>query len=478
MPRNNKAIFSGSVDWLAILLYVGLVDVGWISICAATFDETAVDIFSFSHYYIKQTLWIGLSAVVAIFVMLLDDKYYHMLAYPAYIAGIVILIGTLLFGKTVNGAKAWIEVGFFSIQPVELTKIATSLALARVMSSYSFSIHKAGDLLRVAVIIGLPLAIIILQNDTGSGIVLCSFIFVLYREGLNKWLCIPALLIAALFIGSFVFTRMTMLVLLILICVVSEAAMNGLWRSRIIYLAALALGAAVLYLTVNYLFGIAFSAYWSLLAVTLLSLVWVVIYAFKANLRNIFISVAMFVGAMVFLPTTDYIFNSILKEHQQDRIYSFLGIKNDPLGIDFNVNQSKIAIGSGGLTGKGFLGSTQVKYNFVPEKHTDFIFCTVGEEWGFIGSLLVLSMYCILILRLMRMGEKLDEPFGRIYCYCVAAILLFHLLVNVGMTIGLMPVMGIPLPFMSYGGSSLMAFTLLLFIAVRLDASRRRFGIE
>ncbi len=478
MPRNNKAIFSGSVDWLAILLYVGLVAVGWISICAATFDETAVDIFSFSHYYIKQTLWIGLSAVVAIFVMLLDDKYYHMLAYPAYIAGIVILIGTLLFGKTVNGAKAWIEVGFFSIQPVELTKIATSLALARVMSSYSFSIHKAGDLLRVAVIIGLPLAIIILQNDTGSGIVLCSFIFVLYREGLNKWLCIPALLIAALFIGSFVFTRMTMLVLLILICVVSEAAMNGLWRSRIIYLAALALGAAVLYLTVNYLFGIAFSAYWSLLTVTLLSLVWVVIYAFKANLRNIFISVAMFVGAMVFLPTTDYIFNSILKEHQQDRIYSFLGIKNDPLGIDFNVNQSKIAIGSGGLTGKGFLGSTQVKYNFVPEKHTDFIFCTVGEEWGFIGSLLVLSMYCILILRLMRMGEKLDEPFGRIYCYCVAAILLFHLLVNVGMTIGLMPVMGIPLPFMSYGGSSLMAFTLLLFIAVRLDASRRRFGIE
>lgn len=478
MPRNNKAIFSGSVDWIAILLYVGLVAVGWISICAATFDETSVDIFSFSHYYIKQTLWIGLSAVLAIFVMLLDDKYYHMLAYPAYIAGILILIGTLLFGKTVNGAKAWIEVGFFSIQPVELTKIATSLALARVMSSYSFSIHKAGDLLRVAAIIGLPLAIIILQNDTGSGIVLCSFIFVLYREGLNKWLCIPALLIAALFIGSFVFTRMTMLVLLILICVVSEAAMNGLWRSRIIYLAALALGAAVLYLTVNFLFGIAFSAYWSLLAVTLLSLVWVVIYAFRANLRNIFISVAMFVGAMVFLPTTDYIFNRILKDHQQDRIYSFLGIKNDPLGIDFNVNQSKIAIGSGGLTGKGFLGSTQVKYNFVPEKHTDFIFCTVGEEWGFIGCLLVLSMYCILILRLMRMGEKLDEPFCRIYCYCVAAILLFHLLVNVGMTIGLMPVMGIPLPFMSYGGSSLMAFTLLLFIAIRLDASRRRFGVE
>lgn len=478
MPRNSKAVFSAGVDWPAILLYVGLVVVGWVSICAATFDETAVDIFSFSHFYIKQVLWIGLSAVLAIVVMLLDDKYYHMLAYPAYIAGIAILVGTLLFGKEVNGAKAWIEMGFFSIQPVELAKIATALALARLMSSYSFSIHKVGDLLRVAAIIGLPLAIIILQNDTGSGIVLCSFIFVLYREGLNKWLCIPVLLIAALFIGSFVFTRMTMLVLLILICVVSEAAMNGMWRSRIVYLAALALCSAAVYLAANWLLGIGFSAYASLLSVTLLSLVAVVIYAFRTNLRNIFISVALFVGAMVFLPTTDYIFNSILKEHQQNRIYSFLGIKNDPLGIDFNVNQSKIAIGSGGLTGKGFLGSTQVKYNFVPENHTDFIFCTVGEEWGFLGCLLVLGMYCALILRLMRMGEKLNEPFGRIYCYCVAAILLFHLLVNIGMTIGLMPVMGIPLPFMSYGGSSLMAFTLLLFIAIRFDASRRRFGIE
>ena len=186
----------------------------------------------------------------------------------------------------------------------------------------------------------------------------------------------------------------------------------------------------------------------------------------------------MFVGSMIFLPTTDYLFNSVLKEHQQNRIYSFLGIINDPKGIDFNVNQSKIAIGSGGLFGKGFLEGTQVKYNFVPENHTDFIFCTVGEEWGFVGCLVVLTMYCTLILRLMRIGERQEEPFGRIYCYCVASILLFHLMVNVGMTIGLMPVMGIPLPFMSYGGSSLLAFTLLLFIAIRFDASRRRFGFE
>ncbi|MBR2049145.1 MAG: rod shape-determining protein RodA [Rikenellaceae bacterium] len=474
----SRSLLTSSVDWVMILLYVGLVLIGWLSICSASYDETAIDPYAFSHFYVKQVLWVAMAFVVALVVMLLDDKYYHMLAYPAYIGGLLILIGTLLFGKEVNGAKAWIEFGFFSLQPVELVKIATALAMARVMSSYSFSINRFSDLLRVATIIALPLLIIILQNDTGSGIVLCSFIFVLYREGLNKWLCIPFILIAALFIGSFVFTPMTMLVLLILICTVSEVLMNGLWQSRLIYLAALALVSVTVYLVSNYLIGWTLSAYKALLGTTALSLVGVVIYAYRAHLRNIFIVVAMFVGSMIFLPTTDYLFNSVLKEHQQNRIYSFLGIINDPKGIDFNVNQSKIAIGSGGLFGKGFLEGTQVKYNFVPENHTDFIFCTVGEEWGFVGCLVVLAMYCTLILRLMRIGERQEEPFGRIYCYCVASILLFHLMVNVGMTIGLMPVMGIPLPFMSYGGSSLLAFTLLLFIAIRFDASRRRFGFE
>ena len=474
----SRSIFSLSVDWVMILLYVGLVLIGWMSICSASYDETAIAPYSFSHFYVKQVLWIGLSLVVALVVMLLDDKYYHMLAYPAYIGGLLVLIGTLLFGKEVNGAKAWIEFGFFSLQPVELVKIATALALARVMSSYSFSITRFGDLMRVATIILLPLLIIILQNDTGSGIVLCSFIFVLYREGLNKWLCIPFILIAALFIGSLILTPMTMLVLLILLCTIFEVLMNGEWQSRVIYLATLALTSIVIYLVANYLIGWPLSAYKTLLGVTLLSMVAVVIYAYRAHLRNIFIVVAIFVGSMIFLPTTSFLFNEVLQPHQRDRIYSFLGIKNDPQGIDFNVNQSKIAIGSGGLTGKGFLEGTQVKYNFVPENHTDFIFCTVGEEWGFLGCLVVLAMYCTLILRLMRIGERQEEPFGRIYCYCVASILLFHLMVNVGMTIGLMPVMGIPLPFMSYGGSSLMAFTLLLFIAIRFDASRRRFGVE
>ena len=389
-----------------------------------------------------------------------------------------LLVGALLFGREVNGAKAWFEFGSFRMQPVEFVKIATALALARVMSAYSFSINRPGDLFKVGMVICVPLFIIILQNDTGSGIVLGSFLFVLYREGLNKWLCIPVLLIAALFIFSFLLSPMTMLVSIILVCTLSQAMMNGHWRQCLVYLAALALGSILLCMAMGLVAPGFMDLHACLLTVTLLSLVWVVVYAYRTNLNNIFITVGLFLCTVVFLPTTNYIFNSILKPHQQDRILSFLGIISDPLGTDYNVNQSKIAIGSGGFLGKGFLQGTQIKYGFVPERHTDFIFCTVGEEWGFVGTMVVLALLCLLILRLMRMGERQQEPFGRIYCYCVAAILLFHVLVNVGMTIGLMPVMGIPLPFMSYGGSSLIAFTILLFIAVRLDASTRQFSLN
>lgn len=475
--NRTNGIFYG-VDGWTVLLYVLIVLAGWVSITSASYDEGAANMFSFSHFYMKQAVWIGIAFVTALVVLLLDERFYHMFAYPAYLLGLALLLGALLFGREVNGAKAWFEFGSFRVQPVEFVKIATALALARVMSEYSFSIDRAGNLFKVALVISIPLFIIILQNDTGSGIVLGSFLFVLYREGLNKWLCIPVLLIAALFIVSFLLSPMTLLVLLILVCTLSEAMMNGQWRTRIVYLAALALGSILLCLAMHFIAPGTMDLYRCLLTVTLLSLVGVAVYAYRSNLQNIFITMGLFIGTMVFLPTTDYIFNSILKQHQRDRILSFLGIISDPLGTDYNVNQAKIAIGSGGFAGKGFLEGTQIKYGFVPERHTDFIFCTVGEEWGFLGATLLLALLALLILRLMRMGERQEEPFGRIYCYCVAAILLFHVLVNVGMTIGLMPVMGIPLPFMSYGGSSLIAFTMLLFIAVRLDASTRQFSIN
>ena len=475
--NRHSGIFYG-VDLWTVLLYVLIVLAGWVSITSASFDEGSAELFSFSHFYMKQLLWIGMAWITALVVLLLDERFYHMFAYPAYLGGIALLLAALLFGREVNGAKAWFEFGSFRVQPVEFAKIATALALARVMSEYSFSINRAGDLFRVGVVICIPLFIIILQNDTGSGVVLGSFLFVLYREGLNKWLCIPVLLIAALFIVSFLLSPMTLLVTLILVCTLSEAMMNGMWRSRIIFLAVLALASILLCAAAALIAPGKLDLYHSLLIVSLLSIVGVSVYAYRSNLRNIFILVCFFVGSMIFLPTTDYIFNSILKEHQQNRIKSYLGLLDDPRNLDYNVNQSKIAIGSGNFWGKGFLEGTQIKYGFVPERHTDFIFCTVGEEWGFLGAVVVLSLLCILILRLMSMGERQQEPFGRIYCYCVAAILLFHVLVNVGMTIGLMPVMGIPLPFMSYGGSSLIAFTILLFIAVRLDASTRQFSMN
>ena len=278
----------------------------------------------------------------------------------------------------------------------------------------------------------------------------------------------------ALFIASFLLSPMTLLVLLILICAGSEMAASGQVRSRIVLLAGIFLTAILLALVLSPLTRGAFDFYHALLVVSILAALGGAVYAIRHRLNESLISIAIFLGSMVFLPTTDYLFDSVLKDHHRARIESFLGIKSDPSGSDFNVNQAKIAIGSGGFAGKGFLQGTQIKYGFVPERHTDFIFCTVGEEWGFLGVATILVLLCLLILRLMRMGERQEEPFGRIYCYCVAAILLFHVLVNVGMTVGLVPVMGIPLPFMSYGGSSLIAFTILLFIAVRLDASTRR----
>mgnify|MGYP002269419581 FL=1 len=467
------SLFEG-VDRVAVILYLLLVAAGMVSILSASYDDTIRGFFSLEHFYMKQAVWIAAAFGAALVILLLDARYYHMYAYYAYATGIVLLVAVLLFGREVNGAKAWFEFGSVRVQPVEFVKIATALAVARMMSNYSFSIRRTGDLLRVAFVILLPLAIIVLQNDTGSGVVLCSFLFVLYREGLNKWICIPIILVAALFIFSFLFTPLFLLALLVIIFTVSDAMMIGAWRAHAVFLASVTLASALLYLVSVLFWEGALSAYVCAVIVMAVAVVAAAVYALRKNISAIFVTLALFVGSMIFVPTADMIFETILQPHQRERILSFLGIVSDPHGADYNVNQSKIAIGSGGLFGKGFMQGTQIKYNFVPEKHTDFIFCTVGEEWGFVGSMVVLGLLCALILRLMRMGERQEEPFSRIYSYCVSAILLFHVMVNIGMTVGIFPVMGIPLPFLSYGGSSLVAFTILVFIAIRLDASPRK----
>ena len=471
---NNISLFEG-VDRVAVVLYLLLVLAGLICVASAGYDDMIDSFFSFKQNHVKQAFWAGMALMVGLFILLLDSRYYHMYAYFAYAGALIFTAGTIVMPEAIapvtKGAKAWYELGPVRIQPAEFAKIATALAMARMMSNYSFAINNVKHLCRVVMIIMLPFIIILLQNDTGSGVVLGSFLFVLYREGLNKWLCIPILMVATLFIFSFLFTPLMLLIVLVLLFTISNAMMlGGEWRMHTIFVAAICFASLVLYGISAVLLDGALSGYMCLVIPVVMGVIVAAIYAIRKNLRSILLTLGLFLCSMIFVPMADLIFESVLQPHQKERILSFLGIINDPAGIDFNVNQSKIAIGSGGLFGKGFMQGTQSKY-FVPEKHTDFIFCTAGEEWGFIGSMAVLALLCGLILRLMKMGERQQEPFSRIYCYCVAAIFLFHVMVNLGMTIGLMPVMGIPLPFMSYGGSSMIAFTILLFIAIRLDAS-------
>ena len=462
--HNGANSLFGRLDLTAVALYASLVFAGFICITAASFDEESLNYFSFSHNYMKQLMWIGVAAVMAVVILLLDRRLFHMFAYPAYIGGILLLLACLIFGRVVNGAKAWFEFGGVRVQPVEFAKIATALMMARVMSSYSFNIRRLPDLIKVAAVILVPLAIIVLQNDTGSGLVLGSFLFVFYREGIAKYIYFPALFTVFLFITSFIFSPEAIFSFLLVAFVVFSAVKTGAWEMHLRFLALVVLAALFLAVVTP------LSGYASLMIVCGITAVVLGAVAIKERALMLLWPILMFVYAMLFVPTCDFLFEK-LEPHQQNRILTFVGMKSDPMGIDYNVNQSQIAIGSGGMFGKGFMEGTQIKYDYVPEKHTDFIFCTVGEEWGFLGAMVIIGLYMALILRLMRMGERIKEPFGRVYCYCVAAIILFHVWVNVGMTIGLMPVMGIPLPLMSYGGSSLVAFTILIMIAIRLDAS-------
>ncbi|MBR1962062.1 MAG: rod shape-determining protein RodA [Alistipes sp.] len=468
----RKESLFGSVDRVALLLYLLLVAVGVVAVFSASWVEDSEDFFSFSHNYIKQFVWLGISFVVGVVIMLLDRSLWHKIAYFLYAAAILALLATLLFGRTVNGAKAWFEFGPIRLQTMEFAKIAIALATARLMSEFSFSISSFRSLVKVALLLLVPLVITYLQNDTGSGLVLCSFIFMLYREGLNRWLCVPLIFIAALFLLSFLFSPTVLLIALILVFTISASVANRVWRHGVIYLASLFGTSTLLFLILNAIPMVSIDFYVVLISTALLSMIGVCIYAYRARLRNLYIMVLLFVVSVMITPTSNAVFN-VLKPHQQNRIKTFLGITDDA-SLNYNVRQSKIAIGSGGFFGKGYLQGSHIRYGLVPEKHTDFIFCTIGEEFGFVGAFVVLALMMAFIMRLMRMGDNQRETFGRVYCYIVASILLFHTLINVGMTIGVVPVMGIPLPLISYGGSSLLAFSIMIFIAFAFDAQTTR----
>lgn len=401
-----------------VFLYLALVLMGWVNIYAAVYNEEHQSIIDATQRYGKQLIWIGLSVFVALVIMLIDGKFYSTFAIPIYVVVMLLLIVVLVTARDVSGARSWIDIGSFKLQPSEFAKSATALALAYYLSTLNIRMDELKTKLIAASTLVLPAALILLQNDTGSALVFGAFALVLYREGLSGNFLLFGLAMALLFIFSLLFSMLTMLIILSVICLTLF-----LFQRKKTGLLALGFGSALVVL-------------------------------------------------MGFVFSVDYIFNNVLEPHQQVRIDVLLGKTDDPTGAGYNVNQSKIAIGSGGFTGKGFLKGTQTKYDFVPEQTTDFIFCTVGEEWGFIGSFFVIILFSALILRIIQISERQRSAFTRIYGYCVATILLFHFMVNIGMTIGLMPVIGIPLPFFSYGGSSLLGFTILLFIFVKLDGYR------
>lgn len=417
MARRNKEDVLQNIDWLLVLLYLVLVTLGWFNIYAAVYNEEYKSIFDTSQSYGMQLVWIVSSLVIAFMILIIDGEFFPSFAYVLYGAFIVLLLAVIVAGVEVKGSRSWIGVGSFRIQPAEFAKFATNLALAKYLSNINIKFEKLSTKLIAAAVFAVPALIIILQNETGSALVYGSFVLVLYREGLS---------------GNILLLGVAMVVLFISALLVDE------WILLVI-LGVLAAG--------SFLFV-------------------------RLKRRNFLIVSALFIFAAGFIHSVDYTFTNILEPHQKKRINVLLGKEVDPKGAGYNVNQSMIAIGSGGLTGKGYLNGTQTKYNYVPEQSTDFIFCTVGEEWGFAGSIAVLGLFVILLLRIIFLAERQRSSFSRIYGYGLASIIFFHIAINVGMTIGLAPVVGIPLPFFSYGGSSLWSFTILTFIFVRLDAYR------
>ncbi len=469
MQERNSTL--GGLDWPTIFIYLALVFMGWMNIYAAVYSDEHNSILDFTQRYGMQLIWIILAFALALVILLIDRRVYFVFAYFFYGLALLLLISALFFGRVVNGAHSWLQIGSAGIQPAEFAKFATILALAKLVGVYNFKILQPSSILKISIIILLPAFIIILQNDTGSAMVYGALILVLYREGIPNWFMLFLVFMVFIFILVIIASNALILILLFCSTILLFAIYGDKQKEVISYALSTAIFGLVLYFTLNYL-GYKISSTYIILTSMIIGIPIALVYAFFRRIRLIYFLTLFLVITTVFALSVDYGYHRILPIHQQKRINDLLGIEADPQGWGYNVNQSKIAIGSGGFWGKGFLGGTQTKFNFVPEQSTDFIFCTVGEEWGFVGSTVVLSLFVILLLRLIMIAERQREAFAKVYGYGVASIIFFHVAVNVGMTIGLFPVIGIPLPFFSYGGSSLWAFTILLFIFIKLDSSR------
>ena len=456
-----------SVDWFTIVLYLIMVVAGAVSIYAATYDYDKASMFDLSEFSGKQFLWAGLSFLIGFSLLLIDRRIYEAYAYPLYGFMILLLIVTIFVAPDIKGSRSWLVFGPVSLQPAEFAKTATALALAKLFSTYGFQLNGWRNYAIAIGIILLPILCIIMEKETGSALVYTSLIFVLYREGMSGFVLFAALMAVVYFVViAFILVMGLIVGMLLVYC-------RSWILGRNVLLGYLAAGAIAGGLT---LAGVHVNGYAFFLPVIILSLIYLLWGMLHDDLKKVLITICFAAASLVFMFTVSFAFDKVLEPHQQTRIKVTLGIEEDLRGAGYNVNQSKIAIGSGGITGKGFLQGTQTKLKYVPEQHTDFIFCTIGEEQGFIGSVAVLVLFLALILRIITIAERNHSTFARVYAYCVASILIFHLAINIGMVIGLCPVIGIPLPFFSYGGSSLWGFTFLLFILLRIDADRQAYG--
>jgi len=478
----------GNIDWITVGLYLILAAMGLVSIYGAVYNFEDSMLWDFSHRYGKQLVWIGLSFVIAAILLTLDNRVYSIFAYFFYGISIAALIVTVLIAPEIKGSRSWLVFGPFNVQTAEFAKAATCLAVAKFMSSYGFKMNNVKDILLLSAIILLPTCLILMQQETGLALVYVSLLVVLYREGMPGIILFLVFCIAVFFIvtikygdvpvtsnfeeesyGLFLVMIMAILIQLGLLLVYSKnfaVARNILIGNVVIFGIS-----ALLYFLFKFPVQFTHIGYFSIGS----SIIYLLVIAFLRRKLS-YLGIACFlIGSLFLVNMADYAFDNILQPHQQTRIKVTLGMETDLKKAGYNVNQSVIAIGSGGLSGKGFRNGTQTKLKYVPEQDTDFIFCTVGEEHGFIGTILTLVLFSVLLLRLMYLAERQRSPFSRIYGYCVATIIFFHFAINVGMVIGLTPVIGIPLPFFSYGGSSLWGFTILLFIFLRLDASRMEY---
>jgi rod shape determining protein RodA len=471
-----------ALDWWTIVFYLILVVMGWFSIYAATYDYDQISFWDFSGRSGKQTIWIMTSLLLAFFLLMIESDWYEIFSYWIYFFIVALLILTVFVATDIKGSRSWLVLGPVSLQPAEFAKFSTALAIAKAMSAYRFNLLEFRNFTRILGLIFLPMILILFQNETGSALVFLAFSLVLYREGMPGFIIFSGFCTVLFFVLSVRFGNLQWnnntsigesLILLFIIGVVLVLFYNDrkIGKKQIKYLLPVVGGILMISVVVSFYIS-GYKLTWIALGI-ISGLLFYSLFLFVKYRIKIYLTAILFsLCAIGFMYSVDYVFDEVLEPHQRIRIEVAFGIIDDPGGAGYNVNQSKIAIGSGGMIGKGYLNGTQTKLKYVPEQDTDFIFCTIGEEKGFIGSSVILLLFLALIIRLIFLAERQKSIFNRIYGYSVASIIFFHLAVNIGMVTGLTPVIGIPLPFFSYGGSSIWTFTILLFIFLRLDASR------